>query len=110
MGKGKGFRTDKEYTREKELHNKNRELQRENSRLRKELQKYKTGWEGPIVEEVPEVKKKKKDRTCYHCGKGRLCMTKYGKPDGYWYYRGCDYPGCGYRTRSKRLTPDVEEQ
>lgn len=110
MGKGKHFKTDRENSRVQELSHKNKELQREVARLRKENERLKYAWvpsKEKLVEEKPE--KRKKDRTCYHCGKGRLAMIKYGKPDGYWYYRGCDYPGCGYRTRSKKLTPEVEE-
>jgi len=113
LGKGKHFKTDKEHSRIQELSHKNKELQREIARLRRENERLRNQWVPPEelkVEEnemAQEAKPKKKDRTCYECGKGKLVMIKYGKPDGEWYYRSCDV--CGYRTRSKKLTPEVEE-
>lgn len=110
MGKGRHFKTDKENSRIQELSHKNRELQREVARLRRENKRLRNQWVPsgePKTEEIPEVKPKKKERICYECGKGRLVMFKYGRFDGEWYYRSCNV--CGYRTRSKKLTPEVEE-
>jgi hypothetical protein len=113
MGRGKSFKTDKEYTREQELSYKNKELQKEIARLRKSLDKLKFGWcpkclglegeENHAPIEPPKIK----ERTCYSCGKANLIMIRYHKPDGTWYYRSC--PLCGHRTRSKRYTEDVKE-
>lgn len=110
MGKSKHFKGDRESSRVQELSYKNKELQRVVSKLRRELERYKHGWISSGDEVVEQAEpKKKKDRTCHTCRKGKLAMIRYGKPDGYWYYRSCDLPGCGYRTRSKRLTEEVEE-
>ena len=114
MGKGRSFRTDKEYSRKQELSHKNKELQKEIARLRKTLDKISHGWCPKCMgihdenknEPAPELPKMK-DRTCYQCGKAKLIMIKYPKPDGYWYRRDC--PVCGHRTRGKRLTEDVKE-
>lgn len=110
MGKGKHFKTDKEHGRIQELSHKNKELRREIARLRRENERLKNQWVPPQesrVKEAAEVKPKKKDRICYGCGKGKLIIFKYRKPDSEWYYRRCEV--CGYRTRSKKLTPEVEE-
>lgn len=110
MGKGRHFKTDKEHGRIQELSHKNKELQREIARLRRENERLKSQWVPPKesrVEGAAKVKPKKKDRVCHECGKGKLIIFKYGKPDGEWYYRSCEV--CGYRTRSKKLTPEVEE-
>lgn len=116
LGKGKSFRTGKEYTREQELSYKNKELQKEISRLRKALDKLKFGWCPKCMglesdekhtnyrtEEAPKIK----ERTCYECGKANLILIRYYKSDGTWYYRSC--PICGHRTRGKRFTEDVKE-
>lgn len=111
MGRGKNFKTDKEHSRIQELSYKNKELQREVARLRREIEKLRNQWNAPYEKE--EIKKEdlpkptKKDRTCYDCGKGQLVMIKYGRFDGEWYYRNCNF--CNYRTRSKKLTSEVEE-
>lgn len=109
MSRGRRSKTfDKEYTREKELSYKNKKLQRELARLKREISKLRSGgWVIPEkVEKLPE--KPKKDRTCYSCGKGSLVIIKYGKPNNEdWYYRSCNL--CGYRTRSKKFTEEVEE-
>ncbi len=110
MGKGRHFKTDREHSRIQELSHKNKELQREIARLRRENERLRSQWVPPQETEVKELgdtKPKKKDRTCYECGKGKLVMIKYGRFDGEWYIRSCDT--CGYRTRSKKLTPEVEE-
>jgi rubrerythrin len=114
VGRGKSFKTDKEFSRKQELSNKNKELQREINKLRKALDKVNHGWCPKctgIVDEndnkTPQELPKIKDRTCYQCGKAKLVMLKYPKPDGYWYKREC--PVCGHRTRGKRLTDEVKE-
>lgn len=110
MGKSRHLRTDKEQSRVQELSHKNKELQRELAKLRRENERLRHSWTPPTETEIAEKdipKKEKKNRICYSCGKGHLTMIKYGKPDGEWYYRECGV--CLYRTRSKKLTPEVEE-
>lgn len=106
MGRGKSFKTDKEFSRIQELSHKNKELQREVARLKRELAKSKANWEDQLVTPEEEPKPRKK-RTCYSCGKGELILKKYPKPEGYWYFRRCEI--CKYQTRSKPFTEDVED-
>lgn len=114
MGKGKSFKTDKEFTKERELSYKNKQLQSEINKMRKTLDKLKYGWCPKCIGEEGSKKDKSceppkvKNRTCYDCGKADLIMVKYSKFDGTWYYRAC--PVCSKRTRGKRLTPEVEEK
>lgn len=111
MGRGKHFKTDKEKGRERELSYKNKELQREVARMRRRIDQLESQnpWRESPQDEAVEVfqAKKQKDRTCYQCREGGLVYKEYGKFDGPWYYRECS--ACSYRTRSKKVTPDVEK-
>lgn len=118
---GKNARSDKELNKIQRLAHENKKLKQEIGRLKKLLNRLDSGWcngcikkyeESPQENGLPEptlANPPIKDRTCFRCKEGKLRIVKYYKVDQEYYFRACDMPGCGHRTRGKKLTPEVQE-
>lgn len=112
-----------DFTLEEKLKRENKQLKRENAKLRKMIQRSDIDrlerLESVVKEQrtrdreirKPESKKKEKWR-CHGCGKGYMIprINTYHRADGKvdYYYRICSNPACGHKTRTKRLTSEVD--
>lgn len=118
MAKSKTKRGNKEYDLVDRLKHENEKLKKQVASLRKivsrvDLNRYehlKELVEHQRQEQKKEEKqegKKQQDRTCYHCGEGRMDMYIFNRRDGVHYYRACTN-NCGNRTRMKKYSSDVK--
>ena len=121
---GKGHKNDREESKVQKRARENKALKRQIASLRKSLHRIDDGWCPGCIQKddsdknfspeepseqyvVPEADKK--DRLCYQCRQENLQIAKYFKIGVAYYYRRCPNPGCGYRTKGKKFTPDVKE-
>lgn len=108
MGKSRNY--DKESRLIDRLKHENANLKRENAKLRRLNDRHVADIQNRVQKAETEPKKKKsKDWTCDECGKGTMKFLLFSRHDGDFYFRSCDLPGCGHRTRLKKYTKDVEE-
>jgi cell division septum initiation protein DivIVA len=122
---GRNTRGDKEYTRLQKALHENEKLKREISKLRKQLARLdldRHSYVRDIIDEFYENEdKKEKEKTvsevledlkkaweCKECHAGYLEIFTYSKLGETWYFRRCNNPSCGHRTKSQPYNNSVK--
>lgn len=118
---GKTRRGDKEFSREQKLLHENRRLKRELSTLRKQMARLDLDRYSQVREIIENhyqeerqqegkdiLENLKKTWACRECNEGYLEIFCYTKINQTWYYRICNNPSCGHRTKAQKYTPSVK--
>lgn len=115
MGKSRNY--DRESTLVDRLKRENAQLKRDYAKLRRQVdrlnldnERYRTLKElvHKQSQEEKATVKRKKDWTCWNCGKGVLILHIFQRRDGSFYFRKCNIEGCEKQTKLQKFTPEVE--